>query len=152
MGLAVMRLAHMGLARPRHPDVKLLRLASQPAFGGLRRPALVTLGAILDELAFPAGSMLVQQGRLATEALLLLQPGDRVLDGHGIWTVPSRGLTIGLVPWLGRGCHPDTVIAASDVTAYVVPGPAVRLLLETAPPPQWRALELPPCTAGCVTP
>jgi hypothetical protein len=131
----------LGLARSRHPDLKLVRLARLQPFEMLRRSSLVTLGSIVDELVFPAGSVLVRGGVLATEALLLLRPGEWMVDDEGTWSVPVCGLTVGLRPWLERGCHPTTVLAGSDVTAYVVAGPAVRLLLETTPAPGWLALE-----------
>jgi hypothetical protein len=123
------------------PDLKLSRLATFGAFARLRHGALVTLGSIVDELDFPAGSTLVDGGLLSTEALLLLHQGDRVLDARGTWTVPACGLSIGLDPWLDRAAHPATILAGTDVVAYVVPGPAVRLLLELVPSPAWSTFE-----------
>ena len=75
-----------------------------------------------------------------------------MVDDEGTWSVPACGLSVGLRPWLERGCHPTTVLAGSDVTAYVVAGPAVRLLLETTPAPGWLALESAVARARCSWP
>lgn len=125
------------------PDGKLDRLAALPALRRLRRPQLLVLGSIVDELTFPPGRVIVRGGILPSECFILFRSGDGLLSERGAWRVPEGGATLGVWPWLTRDRHPATVLAATTVIAYSVSPPAVHLLVETVGLRCWPSAEWP---------
>ena len=122
-------------------DAKLELLRQVPLFAGCSKRELGEISTLADELAFPAGTTLIEEGRLGHEFFVLV---DGEVD------VRRKGRKVGrlgdgaffgemaLVSSLPRNA---TVTTATPVRVLVVHEQAFRRLLHASPSIQLKVLR-----------
>jgi CRP/FNR family cyclic AMP-dependent transcriptional regulator len=118
--------------------MRLIRdeLRELPLFATATRTELINISRQLTELTVPAGSVLVREGALGREFMILLN-GEAVVSqgGRPIATL-GRGDLVGEMALLqdhGMGQRNATVTATSDAVIYVGSPSEFRQILSAAP-------------------
>lgn len=117
-------------------DVVRDDLRDLPLFSGASRSELAVIGQQLTKLNLPAGRVLVQEGAIGAEFMVIVD-GEAVVSqaGREIATL-GRGDLVGEMALLdapGRGRRNATVTARSDLVVYVGSSGEFRRILDVAP-------------------
>lgn len=110
-----------GALHDRHRDhLKRSQLQAHPLLIGCAPWVIRRVAAVADEVTFPPGELLAEQGR-TPGWFLLVRSGVAEVERNGVLLgVVGAGDHYGEVPLLGRGAHPATVRAISPVQAWVI--------------------------------
>jgi len=111
-------------------------LRDLPLFADASRSELAAIRRQLTELHVPAGRILVQEGSIGDQFMILLS-GEAVVsqDGYQIATL-GRGDLVGEMALLqerGRGRRNATVTALTDTVVYAGSPSEFRQILDAAP-------------------
>ena len=93
-----------------------------PLFSECSRTELEAVAAVTDELRLPAGRVLMRQGAVGRELLVLVDGEATVVRGGETIAVRGSGDFIGELALVTHRPRTATVIAATDVRALVVTG------------------------------
>lgn len=102
------------------PDAKIDRLAGLPPFAGVSRRRLLRLASLLDEIHVDAGDVLVHQGELAREFVIVVEGNATVeRDGESIGNVGAGALVGEMALLAGSGRRNATVRAITSMRILV---------------------------------
>ena len=105
----------------RHRDqLKRSQLQAHPLLTGCAPWVIRRVAAVADEVLFPPGELLAEQGRTPGWFLLIRSGVAEVGRNGALLGVVGAGDHYGEVPLLGRGAHPATVRAITPVHAWVI--------------------------------
>jgi CRP-like cAMP-binding protein len=90
-------------------DEKLELLATVPLFAGLDQKALVRLGMLTEEVDLPADRVLMRQGDVGREMMILVAGSARVERDGQLIAENGRGAVIGEIALLDGGPRTATV-------------------------------------------
>lgn len=112
---------------------KVDHLAALALFDGFTPRELERIAAAGEELALPAGRVIVDQGQTGREAFVVLEGSARVQrNGRTISTV-GPGAIIGELSLLDHGPRTATVTCETDCTLFVLDQRHFRSVLESVP-------------------
>jgi len=117
-------------------DVVRDDLGDLPLFSGASRSEMAVIGQQLTKLHLPAGRVLVQEGAIGSEFMVIVDGQAVVSQGGHLIATLGRGDLVGEMALLdarGRGRRNATVVARSDVVVYVGSSVEFRRILEAAP-------------------
>jgi len=117
-------------------DVVRDDLGDLPLFSGASRSEMAVIGQQLTKLHLPAGRVLVQEGAIGSEFMVIVDGQAVVSQGGHVIATLGRGDLVGEMALLdahGRGRRNATVVARSDVVVYVGSSGEFRRILEAAP-------------------
>ena len=121
-------------------DAKLEQLGRVPLFSECSRRELSAIAAASDELLFPAGRTLIEQGATGREFIVVLT-GEVEIRRDGRRIQPKGDTSaFGEAALLTGEPRNATVKAATDVRALVLTDRAFRRLLEDTPSIQRKLL------------
>lgn len=109
------------------------RLENVPLFAGLPRRKLQVVAEHADEVELPAGSTLVEEGRLAYELFVILEGKAEVLEGETKLAEVGPGDVVGEIGILETITRTATVVATTPIKAIVMYGPELRALDKKLP-------------------
>ena len=115
-------------------------LESIPLFAALPRKERTAVASHADEVRFPAGARIVEEGRLASELFVLISGTVDVLAGDSILASLGPGDVVGEIGVLKTLTRTATVVATSPVEAIVMYGPEVKAV-KSSMPHVWAELE-----------
>lgn len=108
-------------------------LRSLPLFSACSRRELEAIAAVTDELQLPAGHVLMKQGAVGRELVVVV---DGELDvTRGDTAIASRGAGdfVGELALVTHRPRTATVVAATDVRVLVINGPDFERLVRDVP-------------------
>ena len=117
-------------------DVVRDDLGDLPLFSGASRSEMAVIGQQLTKLNLPAGRVLVHEGAIGSEFMVIVDGQAVVSQGGHLIATLGRGDLVGEMALLdarGRGRRNATVVARSDVVVYVGSSVEFRRILEAAP-------------------
>jgi PDZ domain-containing protein len=106
--------------RVRHVDLKVRRLVHHPALTGCSPRELRRIAAAADETLLTAGDTLLTEGHVSFWFFLIDRGTAAILEDGEIVGVLGPGSHVGEVPILGHRPSPTTVVALTDVTAFLI--------------------------------
>jgi CRP/FNR family transcriptional regulator, cyclic AMP receptor protein len=122
-------------------DAKLELLRQVPLFAGCSKRELGEISTLADELSFPAGRTLIEEGRQGHEFFLLVEGEvDVRAKGRKLNTL-SDGAFFGEMALVSQRPRNATVTTSSPVRVLVVHEQAFRRLLRDSPPIQLKVLQ-----------
>jgi CRP/FNR family transcriptional regulator, cyclic AMP receptor protein len=122
-------------------DAKLELLAGVPLFAGCSKKELGEISTLADELSFPAGTTLIEEGRQGHEFFVLVE-GDVDVRAKGRKLASlGDGSFFGEMSLVSSRPRNATVTASSPVRVLVVHEQAFRRLLRDSPPIQLKVLQ-----------
>lgn len=122
-------------------DAKVELLARVPLFAGCSKRELSEISMLADELSFPAGRTLIEEGRQGHEFFVLVDGDvDVRANGRKLKTL-SDGAYFGEMALVSSRPRNATVTTASSVRVLVVHEQAFRRLLRDSPPIQLKVLQ-----------
>jgi CRP/FNR family transcriptional regulator, cyclic AMP receptor protein len=122
-------------------DAKLELLAGVPLFAGCSKKELGEISTLADELSFPAGTTLIEEGRQGHEFFVLIE-GDVVVRAKGRKIASlGDGSFFGEMSLVSSRPRNATVTASSPVRVLVIHEQAFRRLLRDSPPIQLKVLQ-----------
>ena len=120
-------------------------LADLELFGDCSRRELAKVDSLFTQVTIPAGKVLIKEGRLGSEFLIIASGQADVTKstGHGISKVAELhgGEFVGEIALLNGVPRTATVTAVTDVTAYVSNAAEFREILRSAPTVAQRIAE-----------
>ena len=117
-------------------DVVRDDLGDLPLFAGASRSEMAVIGQQLTKLNLPAGRVLVHEGAIGSEFMVIVDGQAVVSQGGHVIATLGRGDLVGEMALLdahGRGRRNATVTARSDLVVYVGSSGEFRRILEAAP-------------------
>jgi CRP/FNR family transcriptional regulator, cyclic AMP receptor protein len=122
-------------------DAKLELLAGVPLFAGCSKKELGEISTLADELSFPAGTTLIEEGRQGHEFFVLIE-GDVDVRAKGRKVASlGDGSFFGEMSLVSSRPRNATVTASSPVRVLVIHEQAFRRLLRDSPPIQLKVLQ-----------
>jgi CRP/FNR family transcriptional regulator, cyclic AMP receptor protein len=122
-------------------DAKLELLRQVPLFAGCSKKELSEISTLADELSFPAGTKLIEEGRQGHEFFLLVEGEvDVRAKGRKVNTL-SDGAFFGEMALVSQRPRNATVTTSSPVRVLVVHEQAFRRLLHDSPSIQLKVLQ-----------
>jgi CRP/FNR family transcriptional regulator, cyclic AMP receptor protein len=122
-------------------DAKLELLAGVPLFAGCSKKELGEISTLADELSFPAGTTLIEEGRQGHEFFVLVE-GDVDVRAKGRKLASlGDGSFFGEMSLVSSRPRNATVTASSAVRVLVIHEQAFRRLLRDSPPIQLKVLQ-----------
>jgi CRP/FNR family transcriptional regulator, cyclic AMP receptor protein len=122
-------------------DAKLELLAGVPLFAGCSKKELGEISTLADELSFPAGTTLIEEGRQGHEFFVLVE-GDVDVRAKGRKLASlGDGSFFGEMSLVSSRPRNATVTASSPVRVLVIHEQAFRRLLRDSPPIQLKVLQ-----------
>jgi CRP-like cAMP-binding protein len=122
-------------------DAKLELLRQVPLFAGCSKKELSEISTLADELSFPAGTKLIEEGRQGHEFFLLVEGEvDVRAKGRKVNTL-SDGAFFGEMALVSQRPRNATVTTSSPVRVLVVHEQAFRRLLRDSPSIQLKVLQ-----------
>jgi CRP/FNR family transcriptional regulator, cyclic AMP receptor protein len=122
-------------------DAKLELLRQVPLFAGCSKKELGEISTLADELSFPAGTKLIEEGRQGHEFFLLVEGEvDVRAKGRKVNTL-SDGAFFGEMALVSQRPRNATVTTSSPVRVLVVHEQAFRRLLHDSPSIQLKVLQ-----------
>lgn len=121
-------------------DVKIERLSRVPLFSECSKRELADIASIADEVSFPAGTTLIEQGATGREFLVVLDGTvELTRDGRRIELKGDEN-AFGEAALLSGKPRNATLVATSAVDALVITDRAFHRLMKDAPTIQWKLL------------
>jgi CRP/FNR family transcriptional regulator, cyclic AMP receptor protein len=122
-------------------DAKLELLGRVPLFAGCSKKELGEISTLADELSFPAGTTLIEEGRQGHEFFVLIE-GDVDVRAKGRKVASlGDGSFFGEMSLVSSRPRNATVTASSPVRVLVIHEQAFRRLLRDSPPIQLKVLQ-----------
>ena len=122
-------------------DAKLELLRQVPLFAGCSKKELGEISTLADELSFPAGTTLIEEGRQGHEFFVLVE-GDVDVRAKGRkLSSLSDGAFFGEMALVSSRPRNATVTATSPIRVLVVHESGFRRLLRDSPPIQLKVLQ-----------
>jgi CRP-like cAMP-binding protein len=122
-------------------DARLELLRSVPLFSGCTKRELGEIATLADELALPAGTTLIEEGRLGHEFFALIEGTVEVkADGRKAMKL-ENGSFFGEMALLSSRPRNATVKAVTPVRVLVVHETGFRRLLRDSPEIQLKILR-----------
>jgi CRP/FNR family transcriptional regulator, cyclic AMP receptor protein len=122
-------------------DAKLELLRQVPLFAGCSKKELGEISTLADELSFPAGTKLIEEGRQGHEFFVLVEGEvDVRAKGRKVNTL-SDGAFFGEMALVSQRPRNATVTTSSPVRVLVVHEQAFRRLLHDSPSIQLKVLQ-----------
>jgi CRP-like cAMP-binding protein len=115
----------------RQTKIDLLRRI--PLFAGCSRRELEAVSRVADELRFPAGRVLMQQGSTGRELIVLVEGEVNVERNDAVIAVRRGGDFIGELALVTGRPRTATVTAATDLQTLVLTGHDFDRLLREVP-------------------
>jgi CRP-like cAMP-binding protein len=116
-----------------HREQVIEHLRRVRAFADCSDDELVAIDAVIEEVSYPAGGRLTQQGDPAGLWVVVAEGHASVeKDGQEIATL-LQGSFVGELSLLDGTEQNATVVAVSDVRAFVLTGDAFRQVLDQSP-------------------
>jgi len=122
-------------------DAKVELIRKVPLFGQLSRRELEQVASISDELDFPAGKVLIREGRAGREFFVLLEGSVEVRKGERRLKALGAGDFAGEIALVSRIPRIATVTTTSPVRALVISERSFRALLQRTPSVQLKVLQ-----------
>jgi CRP/FNR family transcriptional regulator, cyclic AMP receptor protein len=122
-------------------DAKLELLREVPLFAGCSKKELGEISTLADELSFPAGTKLIEEGRQGHEFFLLV---DGTVDVQAKGHEPKMlgaGSFFGEMALVSNRPRNATVTATTPVSVLVVHESGFRRLLRDSPEIQLKVLQ-----------
>ncbi|HEX4245044.1 MAG TPA: cyclic nucleotide-binding domain-containing protein [Acidimicrobiales bacterium] len=120
-------------------------LADLELFGDCSRRELAKVDSLLTRVTLPAGTVLIREGRIGSEFLIIASGEAQVTKttGHGISKIAElhKGEFVGEIALLNGIPRTATVTATTDLTAYVSTAAEFREILRSAPGAAKRITE-----------
>jgi len=121
-------------------DAKLELLRQVPLFAGCSKRELGEIATLADELGFPAGRTLIEEGRQGREFFVLIDGTVEVrAKGRKVDTMTSG--FFGEMALVSARPRNATVTTTTPVRVLVVSEPAFRRLLRDSPQIQLKVLQ-----------
>jgi CRP/FNR family transcriptional regulator, cyclic AMP receptor protein len=122
-------------------DAKLELLRQVPLFAGCSKKELGEISTLADELSFPSGTKLIEEGRQGHEFFVLVEGEvDVRAKGRKVNTL-SDGAFFGEMALVSQRPRNATVTTSSPVRVLVVHEQAFRRLLHDSPSIQLKVLQ-----------
>jgi CRP/FNR family cyclic AMP-dependent transcriptional regulator len=122
-------------------DAKLELLRQVPLFAGCSKKELGEISTLADELSFPAGTTLIEEGRQAHEFFVLVEGEVDVRAKGRKLNSLSDGAFFGEMALVSSRPRNATVTATSPIRVLVVHEQAFRRLLRDSPQIQLKVLQ-----------
>ena len=122
-------------------DAKLELLGQVPLFAGCSKRELSEISTLADELSFPAGKTLIEEGRQGHEFFVLVEGDVEVRAKGRKATALGGGSFFGEMALVSSKPRNATVTTTSPVRVLVVHEQAFRRLLRDSPPIQLKVLQ-----------
>ena len=122
-------------------DAKLELLRQVPLFAGCSKKELGEIATLADELSFPAGTTLIEEGRQAHEFFVLVEGEVDVRAKGRKLNSLSDGAFFGEMALVSSRPRNATVTATSPIRVLVVHEQGFRRLLRDSPPIQLKVLQ-----------
>jgi len=123
-------------------DRKLVeQLKTVPLFSGCSTRELASLGRFLREVDFPAGRMIVQEGRTGTGLHVIIEGETKVVVGDRTRRRLGPGAFFGEISLLDRGPRTATVVAETPVRTLTLSAWNFRAALKEHPSMAVKMLE-----------
>ena len=122
-------------------DAKLELLGQVPLFGGCSKKELAEISTLADELSFPAGTTLIQEGRQGHEFFVLVEGTVDVRAKGRKLSSLSDGAFFGEMALVSSRPRNATVTATSPIRVLVVHESGFRRLLHDSPQIQLKVLQ-----------
>jgi CRP/FNR family transcriptional regulator, cyclic AMP receptor protein len=123
-------------------DAKLELLSQVPLFAGCSKRELGEIATLADELGFPAGTTLIEEGKHGREFFVLIEGEvDVRAKGGKVNTTLGEGAFFGEMALVSAKPRNATVTTMSPVRVLVVNEPAFRRLLRDSPQIQLKVLQ-----------
>lgn len=122
-------------------DAKLELLRQVPLFAGCSKKELGEIATLADELSFPAGTTLIEEGRQAHEFFVLVEGSVDVRAKGRKLNSLSDGAFFGEMALVSSRPRNATVTATSPIRVLVVHEQGFRRLLRDSPPIQLKVLQ-----------
>ena len=123
-------------------DRKLVeQLKTVPLFSGCSTRELASLGRFLREVDFPAGRMIVQEGRTGTGLHIIIEGETKVVVGDRTRRRLGPGEFFGEISLLDRGPRTATVVAETPVRTLALSAWNFRAALKEHPTMAVKMLE-----------
>ncbi len=100
-------------------DVKVENLHEVPLFAGLLDGGLRRVAAMADEVAVPAGYVLVYDGQWSGEVFVIVSGRAEIAPGEAVHHVAGAGDVVGELPLVEPALAGATVTAASPMRFFV---------------------------------
>lgn len=114
-------------------DVKVEHLREVPLFDGCTDEQLEQIAKLADEIAVPAGYVLVYEGDWGHEVFVVAEGEAEVTAGGRMLALLDAGSVIGELAVLNPAPRTATVVAASPMRFFVFEDKAFEALLEQVP-------------------
>jgi CRP-like cAMP-binding protein len=122
-------------------DAKLELLRSVPLFSGCTKRELGEIATLADELSLPAGTTLIQQGRLGHEFFALVEGTVEVKENGREAKSLEGGTFFGEMALVSSKPRSATVTAVTPVRVLVIHESGFRRLLLDSPEIQLKVLQ-----------
>jgi CRP-like cAMP-binding protein len=121
-------------------DVKVERLSRVPLFAECSQRELAQIASIADEVSFPAGTTLIEQGATGREFLVVLDGTVELRrDGRRV-ELKGDANAFGEAALLSGKPRNATLTATSTVDALIITDRAFHRLMQDVPTIQWKLL------------
>ena len=122
-------------------NAKVDLISKVPLFAGCSKRELGLVASIADEIAQPAGTSLIEQGKKGREFCILVAGEVDVHQGRKQLRLLSAGDFFGEIALILDAPRSATVTATTDVRLLVIDRAAFRRLLREAPLIQDKVIE-----------
>ena len=123
-------------------DAKLELLGQVPLFAGCSKRELGEISTLADELSFPAGTTLIEEGKQGHEFFVLVDGEvDVQAKGRKVNRASANGAFFGEMALVSSKPRNATVTTTSPVRVLVVHEQAFRRLLRDSPQIQLKVLQ-----------
>ena len=122
-------------------NAKVDLISKVPLFAGCSKRELTLVASIADEIAQPAGTSLIEQGKKGREFCILVAGEVDVRQGRKQLRLLSAGDFFGEIALILDAPRSATVTATTDVRLLVIDQNAFRRLLRESPSIQGKVLE-----------
>ena len=122
-------------------NAKVDLISKVPLFAGCSKRELTLVASIADEIAQPAGTSLIEQGKKGREFCILVAGEVDVRQGRKQLRLLSAGDFFGEIALILDAPRSATVTATTDVRLLVIDQNAFRRLLRESPSIQTKVLE-----------
>ena len=119
----------MQLSRKRKTDL----LRAIPLFSECSRAELEQVAGVADELALPAGTVLMREGAVGKELVVLIDGEVDVTEGSTRVATRSGGDFVGELALVTQRPRTATVTANSEIRVLIISAGAFRRLLQDVP-------------------
>ena len=101
-------------------DTKIAMLRRVPALRGCRDRDLARLAALVDECELPAGTVLMEEGRVGRESFFVVEGWAAVSRGGEVIAAIGPGEFVGEMALLDNEPRSATVVAKSDMRLLAI--------------------------------